>query len=199
MAKFLDLSGLSHAITKIKEWTNTRLNEEVTIKVVKVNGKPLSPDGSKGVNVDLSTYAIKTEVTQEIAQAVSGIQGFDAQVVEQLPQTGKKGILYLVANSGSGQNVYDEYLWVTDKFEKLGTREIDLTAYAKKTDLPTKTSQLANDSGFLTGVPAEYVTDAELTQKGYETTQSVNNKLEGYVKTADMGTISNEEIDSLFQ
>lgn len=199
MAKFLDLSGLSHAITKIKEWTNTRLNEEVTIKVVKVNGKPLSPDGSKGVNVDLSTYAIKTEVTQEIAQAVSGIQGFDAQVVEQLPQTGEKGILYLVANSGSGQNIYDEYLWVTDKFEKLGTREIDLTAYAKKTDLPTKTSQLANDSGFLTGIPAEYVTDAELTQKGYETTQSVNNKLEGYVKTADMGTISNEEIDSLFQ
>ncbi|WP_317344575.1 hypothetical protein [Faecalimonas umbilicata] len=199
MAKFLDLSGLSHAITKIKEWTNTRLNEEVTIKVVKVNGKPLSPDGSKGVNVDLSTYAIKTEVTQEIAQAVSGIQGFDAQVVEQLPQTGKKGILYLVANSGSGQNVYDEYLWVTDKFEKLGTREIDLTAYAKKTDLPTKTSQLANDSGFLTAVPEEYVTDSELSQKGYETTQSVNNKLEGYVKTADMGTISNEEIDSLFQ
>lgn len=199
MAKFLDLSGLSHAITKIKEWTNTRLNEEVTIKVVKVNGKPLSPDGSKAVNVDLSTYAIKTEVTQEIAQAVSGIQGFDAQVVEQLPQTGKKGILYLVANSGSGQNVYDEYLWVTDKFEKIGTREIDLTAYAKKTDLPTKTSQLTNDSGFLTGVPAEYVTDAELTQKGYETTQSVDNKLEGYVKGTDLESITNEEIDSLFQ
>ena len=37
MAKFLDLSGLQHAITKIKEWTNGRLNEEVTIKVVKVN------------------------------------------------------------------------------------------------------------------------------------------------------------------
>ncbi len=199
MAKFLDLSGLSHAIDKIKEWANGRINSEVTIKVVKLNGTPLNPDAGKAINIDLAKYAIKTEVTQEIAQAVSGIQGFDAQVVEQLPQTGEKGILYLVANSGSGQNVYDEYLWVTDKFEKLGTREIDLTAYAKKTDLPTKTSQLTNDSGFLTGVPAEYVTDEELTQKGYETTQSVDNKLEGYVKTADMGTISNEEIDSLFQ
>lgn len=199
MAKFLDLSGLSHAIDKIKEWANGRINSEVTIKVVKLNGTPLNPDAGKAINIDLAKYAIKTEVTQEIAQAVSGIQGFDAQVVEQLPQTGEKGILYLVANSGSGQNVYDEYLWVTDKFEKLGTREIDLTAYAKKTDLPTKTSQLTNDSGFLTGVPAEYVTDEELTQKGYETTESVNNKLEGYVKTADMGTISNEEIDSLFQ
>ena len=27
---------------------------------------------------------------------------------------------------------------------------IDLTSYAKKTDLPTKTSQLTNDSGFIT-------------------------------------------------
>lgn len=199
MAKFLDLSGLQHAITKIKEWTIGRLNEEVTIKVVKVNGQPLNPDGSKEVNVDLSTYAIKTEVTQEIAQAVSGIQGFDAQAVERLPQTGKKGILYLVANSGNGQNVYDEYLWVTDKFEKLGTREIDLTAYAKKSEIPTKVSQLANDSGFLTAVPEEYVTDSELSQKGYETTQSVDGKLQSYVKTSDLETITTGEIDSLFQ
>lgn len=199
MAKFLDLSGLTRVINKTKELINSRLNEEVKIKVVKVNGRPLNPDGSKAVNIDLSTYAIKTEVTQEIAKAVSGIQGFDAQVVERLPESGKKGILYLVENSGNGQNVYDEYLWVTDKFEKLGTREIDLAAYAKKTDLPTKTSQLTNDSGFLTGVPEEYVTETELNQKGYETTQSVDGKLQSYVKTSDLETITTGEIDSLFQ
>ncbi len=184
MAKFLDLSGLTRVINKTKELINSRLNEEVKIKV-----QPLNPDGSKVVNIDLSTYAIKTEVTQEIAKAVSGIQGFDAQVVERLPESGKKGILYLVANSGNGQNVYDEYLWVTDKFEKLGTREIDLTAYAKKSD----------DSGFLTAVPEEYVTDSELSQKGYETTQSVDEKLQSYVKTSDLETITTGEIDSLFQ
>ncbi len=33
--------------------------------------------------------------------------------------------------------------------------------------IPTKTSQLTNDSGFLTAVPSEYVTDTELTAKGY--------------------------------
>ena len=188
MAKFLDLTGLGTFKTKMQEWVNSRLNSEVTIKVVKVNGKALSPDGSKAVNVDLSTYAIKTEVTKEIAQAVSGIKGFDAQVVSSLPQTGEKGILYLVANSGSGQNIYDEYLWVNGKYEKLGTREIDLTAYAKKTELPTKTSQLTNDSGFLTGVPAEYVTDTELQAKGYA--------LKSEVPTVE--SISNSEIDSLF-
>ena len=44
-------------------------------------------------------------------------------------------------------------------------QEIDLTAYAKKTDLPTKTSQLANDSGYLTEVPSEYITETELNSK----------------------------------
>lgn len=49
---------------------------------------------------------------------------------------------------------------------------IDLSAYAKKTDLPivpTKVSQLENDSGYLTSIPEEYVTDTELNAKGYLT------------------------------
>lgn len=33
--------------------------------------------------------------------------------------------------------------------------------------VPTKTSQLTNDSGFLTEIPSEYVTDTELSGKGY--------------------------------
>ena len=36
--------------------------EPLTVKSVKVNGSPLVPDGSKAVNVDLSGYAVKTEV-----------------------------------------------------------------------------------------------------------------------------------------
>lgn len=221
MAKFLDLTGLGQFKTKLQEFFEGIFLKKTeytapTIQIVKVNGEPLSPDGSKAVNIDLSTYAIKTEVTQEIAQAVSGIQGFDAQVVSELPQTGTKGILYLVANSGSGQNIYDEYLWITDKYEKLGTREIDLSAYAKKTEIPTKVSQLTNDSGFLTEVPEEYVTDSELTAKGYQTSAQVQSavstatqdmatnagvdaKLESYAKTTDLPTaITDEEIDGLF-
>jgi hypothetical protein len=34
---------------------------------------------------------------------------------------------------------------------------------ANKTDIPTKTSQLTNDSGFITSIPSEYVTQTELT------------------------------------
>ena len=221
MAKFLDLTGLGQFKTKLQTLFEGMFLKKTeytapTIQIVKVNGSPLSPDGSKAVNIDLSTYAIKTEVTQEIAQAVSGIQGFDAQVVPSLPGTGQKGILYLVANSGTGQNIYDEYLWINNKYEKLGTREIDLSAYAKKTEIPTKVSQLTNDSGFLTEVPGEYVTDDELTAKGYQTSAQVqsavstatqdmatnagvDSKLESYAKTEDLPTaITDEEIDGLF-
>ena len=36
-------------------------------------------------------------------------------------------------------------------------------------DIPSKTSQLENDSGFLTSIPDEYVTETELDAKGYLT------------------------------
>lgn len=217
MAKFLDLTGLGQFLTKVKEWATGQFvakepgkalstNDYTTaekqklagltptkIDIVKLNGSPLSPDGSKAINIDLSTYALKSAVTQEIAQAVSGIKQFEAQVVESLPPTGTAGILYMVPNSGSGQNVYDEYLWINGKYETLGKREIDLSAYAKKSEIPTKTSQLTNDSNFLSAVPAEYVTETELAGKGYQTSTQVEAAI-----AASVTAISNEEIDLLF-
>lgn len=223
MAKFVDLTGLGYFKTKLQTLLDGIFLKKTeytapTIQIVKVNGSELTPDGSKAVNIDLSVYALSENVTQEIAQAVSGIQGFEAQVVEELPGTGTKGILYLVANSGSGQNVYDEYLWLTDKYEKLGTREIDLSGYALKTEIPTAVSQLENDAGYLTEVPSEYVTDTELTGKGYQTASQVETAIteKGYQTSAQVQTaiseatadfitdadlptaITEEEIDGLF-
>jgi hypothetical protein len=40
---------------------------------------------------------------------------------------------------------------------ELGGEEVDLSGYAKKSELPTKTSQLTNDSGFITKAPVESV------------------------------------------
>ena len=190
MAKFLDLTGLTSFTGKIKAWatgafvakeagkglstndyTTTEKNklatlEPLTIKVVKVNGSPLTPDGSKAINIDLSTYALKTAVTQEIAQAVSGIKSFEAKVVAELPESGQAGILYLVANEDEEeQNAYDEYLWINNKYEKLGTRSIDLSQYALKSELPTKVSQLTNDSGFQTSTQVGAIVDGKIVNK----------------------------------
>lgn len=132
------------------------------IESVKVNGTALTPDSSKAVNVDLSAYAKSADVTKEIASAVSGVTQIDYSVVEALPSTGKKGVIYLVANSGSGNNVYDEYIYINSKFEKLGSREMDLSSYAKKTDIPTKVSSLTNDSGYQTAAQVTSAINAKL-------------------------------------
>ena len=42
--------------------------------------------------------------------------------------------------------------------------EVDTSGFALKTELPTNTSQLINDSGFITSIPNEYVTSSELQQ-----------------------------------
>lgn len=132
------------------------------IESVKVNGTALTPDSSKAVNVDLSAYAKSADVTKEIASAVSGVTQIDYSVVEALPSTGKKGVIYLVANSGSNNNIYDEYIYINSKFEKLGSREMDLSSYAKKTDIPTKVSSLTNDSGYQTAAQVTSAINAKL-------------------------------------
>lgn len=61
---------------------------------------------------------------------------------------------------------------------------IDLSAYAKKTDIP-------DVSGYLTSIPEEYVTDTELNAKGYLTQQDLSDyalktdipSLDGYATT----------------
>ena len=80
-------------------------------------------------------YQNASQVQSLINNAISGITGIEFRVVSSLPESGEKGVIYLVSNSGTGKNIYDEYIWVTDKFEKLGTTEIDLTPYMKKTDI----------------------------------------------------------------
>lgn len=215
--KFASKTDLNNKVDKVggkqlstNDYTTAEKNklatlEPLTVKSVKVNGSPLVPDGSKAVNVDLSGYAVKTEVTQEIAQAVSGITGFDTKAVEELPGTGKKGILYLLSNSGSGNNVYDEYVWLGNKYEKLGTREINLTEYAKKTELPTKVSQLTNDSGYQTSAQVGNIVDTKIVNKvdkvsgkqlsTNDYTTAEKNKLADLVKVEEITT---EEIEALF-
>lgn len=49
-----------------------------------------------------------------------------------------------------------------------------LASKADATAIPTKVSQLTNDSGYITNIPDEYVTDTELDGKGYATQTQLN-------------------------
>lgn len=117
------------------------------------------------------SLADQSFVMDRIDAAVGKITSFEYKIVDSLPATteGKKGVIYLVAHSGStNQNSYDEYIFLpaegstAARYEKIGTTDIDLTPYAKKTEIPTKVSQLTNDSDFATKANARSITEAAI-------------------------------------
>lgn len=102
-------------------------------------------------------------VDQKISAAVGKITSFEYKVVSELPpeSDGVKGTIYLLRHGGNDNtNSFDEYILVDTyssggitynaHYEKIGTTDIDLTPYAKKTEIPTAVSDLANDLGFIT-------------------------------------------------
>lgn len=97
-------------------------------------------------NTAIADYDTSAQVSSKIAEAISGVTQFDYQIVESLPATGVKGVIYLIANSGAGTNIYDEYLWIGDKFELFGTQMVELIEY-KGSATVTVTDGTGADAG----------------------------------------------------
>lgn len=66
------------------------------------------------------------------------------------------------------------------------------TDLSNKPDIPTKTSELSNDSGYLTSIPSEYVTDTELEEKDFAKTSDIPSKLPNPNKLIFTGAVSDE-------
>ena len=117
------------------------------IEEVQLNGAKITPS-SKAVNIDLSGYATKGDL--------SSIPKFAISVVSSLPTSDiSTSTIYLLSNGGSSGNSYDEYLHVNGAWEKIGTTEVDLSGYVPKTttvnnkQLNTNITLTAGDVGAL--------------------------------------------------
>lgn len=89
---------------------------------------------------NLTNYYLKSETytKTEVNNLIGAIQQFHYEIVQELPQTGANNILYLVPKSESQtQNVYDEYVYANNTWEKIGDTEIDLSGYVTTTQLNT--------------------------------------------------------------
>jgi hypothetical protein len=88
------------------------------------------------------------------ATGAGGGAGFDAIVVQELPEEGQKGVVYLLAKDGTAPDVYDEYVWInaTQTFELIGSTKVDLTDYTTKGELAGELAgYLPLSGGTLTG------------------------------------------------
>lgn len=115
-------------------------------KIEKINlaGKELFPV-NKVVNIDAYTK-------KEINDLIKKIPNFKIEVVTALPTSNiDNSTIYLVRGSGSGENMYDEYIYVNNTWERLGgqSQSLDLANYATKAELPKKVSDLKQDVQYI--------------------------------------------------
>lgn len=113
------------------------------------------------VTSQLVDYAKKTEVPTklsqltndktfktetEIVQLINNAKKLKKEVVTSLPSTGQEDVIYLLKNKGDANNFYTEYLWINGSWEIIGDTKVDLTDYAKKSEIKTRLSDMTSDS-----------------------------------------------------
>lgn len=129
---------------------------------------------------DLTNYYLKTETyTKEEVNNLITPHFTITKITSDLPSSGESNKLYLKAStSPTSQNVWDEYLWVDDAWEKIGSTEtvgeveIDTSSFATKAELSSyalksslKTVATSGKYSDLTGTPTipAAANDATLT------------------------------------
>ena len=180
---------------------------------------------------NLTNYYLKSETyTQsEVNNLIGQIKTISIEVVDTLPTTGEDNKIYLVPKEGSTGDIYNEYIWVNNAWELIGTTQVDLTGYATEdwvntqikdfvtesqvtqivnnsltnyytqtqidnllkdkantSDIPTKTSDLTNDSGFIDNSVDNLVNYYNKTETYNQS--EINNLLSSKANTSDIPT-----------
>lgn len=150
---YLDVNGARHLVQELKKYIQDIMNGKIDISQYATKDELSSAVSS----IDLSGYALKGEIPSLDGYAKTT----DIPSVEGLATK----------------------TYVDENIAKVATSgDIDLSNYVTKdtvytkaqTDalipsVPSKVSQLENDSNYLSSIPNEYVTDTELNAKGYLT------------------------------
>lgn len=140
---------------------------------------------------NLANYYLKTETyTQtEVNNLIGQIKTISIEVVDTLPTTGETNKIYFVPKAGETGDIYNEYIWINNSWELIGSTQVDLTGYATEDWVNSKI--------------ADFVTDAQVTQivnnalSNYYTQTQVNNLLSVKANISDIPTkVSELENDS---
>ena len=81
----------------------------------------------------------KTEADSAIAKAIAAVDHLSREIVETLPENASENVIYMVLRGdGTGQDVYNEYMYINGAWEIIGDTSVDLTDYARKEDILVK-------------------------------------------------------------
>ena len=80
----------------------------------------------------------ESRVNQLIASAIGGISSLNIVILQALPQVGSSDTIYFILKTGSTNDLYDEYMYINNSWELIGTREIDISGKADKSEVPVE-------------------------------------------------------------
>lgn len=159
----------------------TGSNGNTQSKVIQIPAATTSTAGlitAEGFN-KLTGLPTSEEIDQKINTAIGSVYRVKGSVAnyEALPKDNVTiGDVYNLEDTGANYVATS----TTPDWDKL-SETVDLKGYLTKTDAASTYQPKGN---YLTSVPEEYVTETELTAKGYATTTQVNTKLDSSAYTA---------------
>lgn len=107
---------------------------------------------------NLTNYYLKTQTyTQaEVNNLIGQIKTVSFEVVDELPTTGDSNKIYLVPKTGTTNDIYNEYIWVNNAWELIGSTQVDLDNYYNKTQTD---NLLSGKQDKITGAAVSIVTN----------------------------------------
>lgn len=118
------------------------------------------PDVSEFITIsvdNLVNYYRKSETynQEQINSLIGSITTINFKIVDSLPGTGENNLIYLVPSSKQEEkNIKDEYIWIDNSWELIGSTKIDLSNYYTKDEVDSTfalKTELAWDT--ITGKP----------------------------------------------
>lgn len=144
----------------------------------------LLDDRDEAENDIISIKAANIVITQEIANIKAALENKadESKIPSLQGYATEEYVKAKIAEAEFNQTDIDLSNYVTkEEFQRVSDQSaannkliFDIGSELVRIDetlesIPTKTSQLDNDAGFITSIPSEYVTESELDSKGYIT------------------------------
>ena len=124
------------------------LNDVAVATVTDVSSAVSNLASKTEVNTTVSNAVANLATKTEVASAVANAGHLKREKVSALPgiATAKENVIYMVTNSTTGDNKFDEYMLIDGSWEKTGSSDVDLSGYSTTEQMNTAISTAIESS-----------------------------------------------------
>lgn len=147
--------------------------------------------------MDIIAYAIARKALRKIEE----IEKITVKKVDILPEIGEPNIIYLVPKKASPNNTYDEYMWIEEAWEKIGSTDIDFEDYYTKEDtdnlLEEKVDKEEGKKLTSNDFSNDYKNKLESIEEGAQVNKPVDSVFNSLSYNAQSGIAVQQAIDNI--